>query len=142
LDIKGGRKMIIMILLVILFIIGFIITRRHEYDEVDFFGIMMMLLSETAIIVCMIMIIYAHVSVEHKIAKDLMQYEGLCRRLEVIQSEYEDVSKSEVIKDVTEWNIEVYNSKYWANNPWTNWFYSRKRVEALQYIPLDTNTIE
>ena len=134
--------MITMILLVVLFIIGFIIARRYEYEDVGFFGAMMSFFSGAAIVACLIMIIGVHVGVEHKMAKDLMQYEGLCRRLEAIQSEYEDVSKSEVIKDVTEWNIEIYNSKYWANSPWTNWFYSRKRVEALQYIPLDTNINE
>lgn len=132
--------MIIMILLVILFIIGFIITRRYEYDGIDLFGIMMMLFGGAAIILCMIMIICAHVGVNYKINEDHMRYEGLCRRLEIISSDYEDVSKSEVIKDVTEWNTQVYHDQYWLNNPWTNWFYSKERVEALQYIPLDTNT--
>ena len=131
--------MIIIILLIVLFITGFIITRRHEYDDVDFFGIMMMLLSGAIIIVCIIMIICAHVGVDYKINEDHMQYEGLCRRLETISSDYEDVSKSEVIKDITEWNTQVYHDQYWLNSPWTNWFYSRKRVEAKQYIPLDTN---
>ena len=132
--------MIIMILLVILFITGFIITRRYEYDDIDFFGIMMMLFSGAAIIVCIIMIICVHVGADYKINEDRIQYEGLCLRLETISSDYEDVSKSEVIKDVTEWNTQVYYDQYWLNNPWTNWFHSRKRVEAKQYIPLDTYT--
>ena len=132
--------MIIMILLVILFITGVIITIRHEYDGIDCLGTMMMLFSGAAIIVCTIMIICAHVGVDYKINEDRMQYEGLCRRLEIISSDYEDVSKSEVIKDVTEWNTQVYHDQYWLNSPWTNWFYSKERVEALQYIPLDTNT--
>lgn len=133
--------MIIIILLIVLFITGFIITRRHEYDDIEnFFGIMMILFSGAAIIVCILTIICAHVGVDYKINEDHMQYEGLCRRLETISSDYEDVSKSEVIKDITEWNTQVYHDQYWLNSPWTNWFYSRKRVEAKQYIPLDTNT--
>lgn len=130
--------MIIMILMVVLFITGVIITRRYEYyDDIDFFGIMMMVLSGAAIITCIIIIICIHVGVDYKINEDRMQYEGLCLRLETINSDYEDVSRSEVIKDVTEWNTQVYHDQYWLNNPWTNWFYSRKRVEAKQYIPLD-----
>lgn len=132
--------MITMILLVILFIIGFIITRRYEYGDIEFLGLMMMMFSGAAIIVCMIVIICAHVGANYKINEDHMQYEGLCHRLEIISSDYEDVSKSEVIKDITEWNTQVYYNQYWLNNPWTNWFYSKERVEALQYIPLDTTT--
>ena len=132
--------MITMILLVILFITGFIITRRYEYDYIDFLGTMTMAVSGMVIIVCTIMIICVHVGVNYKINEDHMQYEGLCHRLEIISSDYEDVSKSEVIKDVTEWNTQVYHDQYWLNSPWTNWFYSKKRVEALQYIPLDINT--
>jgi cytochrome b subunit of formate dehydrogenase len=104
--------MIIMILLVILFITGVIITIRHEYDGIDCLGTMMMLFSGAAIILCTIMIICTHVGVDYKINEDHMQYEGLCRRLEIISSDYEDVSKSEVIKDVTEWNTQVYHDQY------------------------------
>lgn len=132
--------MIIMISLVILFIIGFIIVRRYEYDDIEFLGLMMILCSAAAITVCMIVIICAHVGVDYKINEDHMQYEGLCHRLEIINSDYEDVSKSEVIKDVTEWNTRVYHDQYWTNSPLTNWFYSKERTEALQYIPLDINT--
>lgn len=132
--------MIIMILLVILFIIGLIIARRYEGEGIDFLGIMTMILSGMTIIFCIIMIICAHVGVDYKINEDHMQYEGLCHRLEIINSDYEDVSKSEVIKDVTEWNTRVYHDQYWTNSPLTNWFYSKERTEALQYIPLDTKT--
>ena len=33
-----------------------------------------------------------------------IEYESLCNRLEIINSDYEDMSKSDVIKDVSEWN--------------------------------------
>lgn len=132
--------MIIMIFLVILFILGYIISGKCESDGIEFSGLMMMLCSGVIIIFCIIMITHVHVGVDCKINEDHMQYEGLCHRLEIINSDYEDVSKSEVIKDVTEWNTRVYHDQYWTNSPLTNWFYSKERTEALQYIPLDTNT--
>ena len=129
--------MIVLILLAIVFIVGLIISRGHGCSNIDFLGITMIIYSGIAIITCILMILGVHISVDYKINEDHIQYEGLCRRLETINSDYEDVSKSEVIKDITEWNTQVYHDQYWANNPWTNWFYSKERVEAKQYIPLD-----
>jgi protein subunit release factor B len=37
---------------------------------------------------------------------------------------------------VKEWNQDVQNSKYLASNPWTNWFYSQKVVNAMEYIEI------
>ena len=81
-----------------------------------------------------ICIIIAHVGVDAQIEENRIEYESLCQRYEIVTSEYEDVSKSDVIKDIAEWNKKVYSYKHWAYNPWTNWFYSKEIADHLQMI--------
>lgn len=86
------------------------------------------------LICCIIGIICAHVGENKNIEMNNIEYESLCHRLEIINSDYEDMSKSDVIKDVSEWNKMVLEKKYWAKNPWTSWFFSQKVVDDLKYI--------
>ena len=86
------------------------------------------------LIFCIIGIICAHVGENKNIEMNNIEYESLCQRLEIINSEYEDMSKSDVIKDVSEWNKMVLEKKYWSKNPWTSWFFSQKVVDNLKYI--------
>lgn len=86
------------------------------------------------LICCVIGIICAHVGENKNIEMNNIEYESLCQRLEIINSDYEDMSKSDVIKDVSEWNKMVLEKKYWAKNPWTSWFLSQKVVDDLKYI--------
>lgn len=86
------------------------------------------------LICCVIGIICAHVGENKNIEMNNIEYESLCQRLEIINSDYEDMSKSDVIKDVSEWNKMVLEKKYWAKNQWTSWFFSQKVVDNLKYI--------
>lgn len=86
------------------------------------------------LICCVIGIICAHVGENKNIEMNNIEYESLCQRLEIVNSDYEDMSKSDVIKDVSEWNKMVLEKKYWAKNPWTSWFLSQKVVDNLKYI--------
>jgi len=83
---------------------------------------------------CIVVIICMHVAVNKNIEINRIEYESLCHRLEIVNSDYEDVSKSDVIKDISEWNKTVLYKKYWAKNPWTSWFYAQKVVDELKYI--------
>ena len=57
-----------------------------------------------------------------------------------ITSEYEDVSKSDVIKDIAEWNKNVYSEKHWAYNPWTSWFYFKRVADDMKMIEMEGKT--
>ena len=83
---------------------------------------------------CIIGILCAHAVENKNIEMNNIEYESLCQRLEIVNSEYEDMSKSDVIKDVSEWNKMVLEKKYWSKNPWTSWFFSQKVVNELKYI--------
>ena len=88
-------------------------------------------------LVTVICIIVSHTGVYNDIYTSKLTYESLIDRIEYIDNDYEDVSKSEVIKDVCEWNKSVHSSKYWSSNPWTSWFWSQKYVDSLEYIELE-----
>ena len=42
-----------------------------------------------------------------------------------------------MINDITEWNKKVYNTKYWTEDPFTNWFNPKEIADNLEYISLD-----
>lgn len=78
-----------------------------------------------------------HTAVDKSIYESEMQYESLTKQLQTIDSEYEDISKAEVIQKVYDWNTKVYKSKYWTESPWTNWLYSEKYSDSLKYIEME-----
>lgn len=90
-----------------------------------------------AAVIMVFLIIMAHVGIDVTIEKNRIKYESLCKRYELIASEYEDVSKSGIIKEITEWNLSVYSEKHWANNPWTNWFYSKRLADSVEMIEME-----
>ncbi len=107
-----------------------ILWRDIDYDAPTFIS----MIGFIFLIGCIIGIICAHAVENKNIEMNNIEYESLCQRLEIVNSEYEDMSKSDVIKDVSEWNKMVLEKKYWSKNPWTSWFFSQKVVNELKYI--------
>ena len=103
-------------------------------DIEDDIPVLLSMISFIFLIGCIIPIICAHVGENKNIEMNNIEYESLCNRLEIVNSDYEDMSKSDVIKDVSEWNKMVLEKKYWSKNPWTSWFFSQKVVNELKYI--------
>lgn len=130
--------MILTILMVVITVIGIVMLRKSEYDGIAYWLGLLFAVSGVVMAVGMtICIICAHVGVDAVIEKNRIEYESLCQRYEIITSEYEDVSKSDVIKDIAEWNKEIYSYKYWANNPWTSWFYSKRVADSVEMIDIE-----
>ena len=92
------------------------------------------------LITAICVIIITNITANNTIQRNKINYDGLCKRYEIIKSDYEDVSKSDVIADITAWNMKVYNTKYWSENPWTNWFNPKKIADNLNYIPLEAES--
>lgn len=82
-------------------------------------------------------IIWVNITVDKQIYENNLERESLVKQVECISSEYEDVSKATVIANVYDWNKEVYTEKYWAENPWTSWFFNQKVIDSLEYIELE-----
>lgn len=127
--------MFVFILTLVLTVIGFFVVLK--FDDHEIVSVIGFILGLGGIVTAVIMsawILFEHVGVDVQIEEKRIEYEALCERYEIATSEYEDVSKSDVIKDVAEWNKEVYSYKHWAYNPWTNWFYSRRLADELEMI--------
>ena len=126
----------IIIVLVVTGVLMVIIGNKKDKDLLIIGGVFQTILAGMALIIFVSMIISAHVFDSKKIADNKMEYEALCKRVEIINSDYEDVSKSDIIKDVAKWNKKVYSEKYWGKNIWTSWFYDQDVVDELEYIDL------
>lgn len=127
--------MFVFILTLVLTVIGFfIMLKLDDFEIVSTIGFILGLGGIVVAVIMSAWILMEHVGVDVQIEEKRIEYEALCERYEIATSEYEDVSKSDVIKDVAEWNKEVYSYKHWAYNPWTNWFYSRRLADELKMI--------
>lgn len=129
-------------------ILGFVIHRlskilRYKYgrwdDRVDIAETaesFTILIGVAGLIFCGLMSLCANVGADNRIAKNQIKYETLCKTYKLIQSDYEDISKVEVLEEIAKWNTKVQDEKYWSENPWTNWFYNQKVADSLQYIDI------
>ena len=126
--------MIITLLALVLIIIpGWLMFKRHDADFPDELMIIF-IIGCIAMLCCLAVIIGEHVTATKQINSNKIQYESLQKRLEIVNSEYEDVSKSDVIKDISKWNQKAYSYKYWNNNLFTNWMFSDELAESYKYI--------
>ena len=130
------------IVLLVIGIISFIINEKMStWDWRDnitmFVGVTGVMAGGVMLMVCFVTLILAHVNVDKKIHDADMQYKSLVKQVECIDSDYEDVSKATVIENVYEWNRDVYDAKYWSENKWTNWFWSKEYVDSLKYFEME-----
>ena len=126
--------MILFIITLAVAIIGILMSYHAKNEMIEFIGFLFFVCGGLLGFIMTIFIIGAHVGVDAQIEENRIEYESLCERQDVAMSEYEDVSKSDVIKDIAEWNKMVYSSKHWAYNPWTSWFYSKRVVDELEMV--------
>lgn len=129
--------MIITIIFVLMIIIGLIAIKIDFWCDWDTLEILVITLGVIGLLCSVVFISIQYACADKIIYSNKICYDGLCKRLEVVQSDYEDVSKSQVIKDVTEWNMNVYNTKYWSESLWTNWFNPKDIADNMDYIPLE-----
>lgn len=122
------------ITLVLTVISFFIMLKLDDFETVQLTGLVVGIAGIVTAVIMSAWILFEHIGVDVQIEEKRIEYEALCERYEIATSEYEDVSKSDVIKDVAEWNKEVYTYKHWAYNPWTSWFYSKRLADELEMI--------
>lgn len=137
--------MIITLIAIGLLVLGVIGLVLYDHDAFSYdFGEMVSLLSVAMLMigiiataVSLLAILVANIGVEKDIFTKQLEHEGIVKQVECINSDYEDVSKAEVIQKVYDWNKEVYSAKYWSSNPWTSWFWNQRYVDSLEYIELE-----
>ena len=132
--------MLLVFLFIFLMIGGFILAKitlddvSYELSILCIIGISSCVIGFICFICSLGMITAAHGFSPKTVYENTIKYESLCERLDVINSDYEDVSKSVVIADIAEWNVYVYNTKYWSYSPWTNWYNPKVIADNLKYI--------
>lgn len=110
----------------------------YNVDEfMSYIGIILCIAGISATLISGTIIGCANISVDSDIYTAKLEYDAIVKQAECINSDYEDVSKAEVIQRVYEWNRKVYTAKYWSSNPLTNWFWNKKYVDSLEYIELE-----
>ena len=87
--------------------------------------------------IAMIMLAINRMGIDYEVYSVRTRHDALVREYEMLNSDCEDISKIEVIDKITKWNQSVMWERYWAENPWTNWFHPKKVTEAYEYIELD-----
>lgn len=130
--------MILFIITLAALILGILLAEHSKNEIMEGIGLLLFACGALAGTIMLCIIIIAHVGVDAQIEENRIEYEALCERQEVVMSEYEDVSKSDVIKDIADWNQNVYSYKHWAYNPWTNWFHSKRVADELEMIERKT----
>lgn len=132
--------MIITIIFVIMVVLRIIVEhKKSNYDSnnIEIIKALLTVFGMVGLSISLIVIILSNAISTKTIQQNKLNYDGLCKRYEIVKSEYEDVSKSDVIADITAWNMSVYNTKYWTENLWTNWFNPKSIADNLEYIPLE-----
>ena len=129
--------MILIIMLSFMLLIGYAFITCLKYDDIDSIGWFFTGFSSVFLVISIVIIIISHIRADNVIQQNKIQYAELCKKYEIAKSEYEDVSKSDVINDITEWNTKVYITKYRTEDPLTNWYNPKKVADNLEYISLD-----
>lgn len=80
--------------------------------------------------------LFSRIGVDAHAQNTRLRHDTLIREYEILNSDCEDISKIEVMNDITDWNRSVTWERYWADNIWTNWFHPKEVTEAYEYIEL------
>ena len=124
------------IAILILGILGLIICKKYCYafDALEIISGGCTIIGAVASIVIIILLIIVHADANATLHTNIEIRNSLVRRCELIDSDYEDVSKSDLIEDIAQFNSDLYRYKYWQANPWTSWFYIEEIANTLDYI--------
>ena len=133
--------MILTIISITVLVIGICLTlcfrKFYVSDFLDPVGFYSTIFGAIAVAIAVVFILIGHCNTDVKIYTKQLERKAIVSQLELTPSGYENTSKIELIQKVSEWNQEVYSAKYWSENPWTNWFWSKKYVDSLEYIDTD-----
>ena len=123
--------MIIILTFVLMIVVGLILMRFSRLDLLPF---MLKAIGSCGLVACILAIIGANVFAMKEVHANELEYQSLCKRIEVIDSDNNKLSRSELIKDVNNYNIRVMETNYWTENPFTNWFNPRIIADNMRYI--------
>lgn len=140
-EFEGGFTMIWTIIFVVVLVVSIVlsvIAYNECIDWMSIIGAVFITLSGVGAIFSLVMIVTNHYAIDKTIAEYQMEHDSIVKEIAALEQDADEkVSRVTVIKDVNEWNSDVYVMKYWSKSPWTNWFYSKEVVDSLEYIEME-----
>lgn len=133
--------MLLVITFAVIMVVGLILLwfyERSSYgsDSLGYTGTAASFIGFFCIAVSVVIIIISHACPERQIASNSIKRDGIIKKVEILRSDYEDISKTSVIEEVTNWNRMVTHEKYGIEDPWLSWFHCKKVVDQLEYIDI------
>lgn len=130
------------IALLIVVITGILILNKLNLpyyidDNIGFVLAMLAVAGTFITFICLTLILGSHVNVDFNIYNAQLKRDTIIKQIECVDTEYEDISKIEIINRVYEWNQKVYKQKYYSESPWTNWLFNKEYADSLEYIELE-----
>lgn len=124
--------MLIIIILVAVILLGVILLLLDKWNE-SISGFLCTILGTGVLLGCVICIMTVQIPAENDYQKMLYEKEVLEYRIE---NEDSNIVGNELLyNDIVEFNNELRNEKYYANNLWVNWFHNAK-IADIDYIEI------
>ncbi|RGI33585.1 MULTISPECIES: hypothetical protein [unclassified Coprococcus] len=115
-----------------------VITYNECIDWACLISVVFITLSGVGVILALFMIVISHCAIDKTITEYQMKHDSIVKEVEALEQDTDEkISRVTVIKDVKEWNSDIYSQKYWSESPWTNWFCSKEVVDSLEYIEME-----
>ena len=133
--------MLLVIIFAIIMIVGLVLLwldERSSYgsDALGYGGAAAFFIGLLPLAISVVIIIISHACPDRQIASNSIKRDGIMKKVEILKSDYEDISKTSVIEEVIDWNRMVTHEKYGIEDPWLSWFHSKKVVDQLEYIDI------
>lgn len=134
--------MLIVIITIVLLIIGILglvaynndwFDIRYQFDFVEFASISLICIFGISLAVEIPIVLAEQIPAQKNYEKFLIEKEMLEYRLE---NDNLGIGNELLYHDIVEFNQELKDVKYYANNPWTNWFVNGYIAE-IDYIELE-----
>lgn len=114
-------------------------TKRFKHDNYELCSIAVMTLGFLFVIIIGIGIFVTHSCTSIHIIENEAEMKALraeVQAVETMDTDLGNLSRIQVIQDVTEWNKNVSKKKTFLANPLFSWFVDKQVVDALEYIDL------
>lgn len=130
--------MLIILIIITLLVIGILLLayedKHYDKDWAFFIGAILAFIMSIALILSGVGIAITQIDKEVTYQNKLHEKEMLEYRIDNMN---EDIVGNEMLyNDIVEFNNELRNTKKWANNLFTNWFYV-KDVATIDYVEID-----
>ena len=107
-----------------------------------FFGSLFLVLGFIWVMTMALIILEAHSCADSDIANNNNEYVLLSASVCLLETNPNYEEKDAIIESVNKWNEKVDNGRRYLKSPWTNWLYSKRVIDAMEYIEIPENMIK